>query len=153
MIFVKEMTVLKRVCDRKEEQVENIATFFFLLTSLRRWDDQRWWWRYMRKLFLLIIYITWCAVFHVGCGTRFTWRTAQCLHDNLYSTKDYLTIPLLPLTFNGCRQLACTEQMFRTYTISCHYQNLLKSQMRAKNYIQNYRIGWSCSQRGKGDGI
>lgn len=106
LFFVKEMTVLKRVCDRKEEQVENIATFFFLLTSLRRWDDQRWWWRYMRKLFLLIIYITWCAVFHVGCGTRFTWRTAQCLHDNLNSTKDYLTIPLLPLTFNGCRQLA-----------------------------------------------
>ena len=118
MIFVKEMTVLKRVCDRKEEQVENIATFFFFLTSLRRWDDQRWWWRYMRKLFLLIIYITWCAVFHVGCGTRFTWRTAQCLHDNLYSTKDYLTIPLLPLTFNGCRQLAwCFADVSYWYNI------------------------------------
>ena len=112
------MTVLKQVCDRKEEQVEKIATFLFLLTSLRRWDDQRWWWRYMRKLFLLIIYITWCAVFHVGCGTRFTWRTAQCLHDNLYSTKDYLTIPLLPLTFNGCRQLAwCFADVSYLYNI------------------------------------
>ena len=31
--FLKEITVLKRVCDRKEEQVEKIDTFFFLLTS------------------------------------------------------------------------------------------------------------------------
>ena len=39
MIFVKEMTVLKRVCDRKEEQVEKIDKFFFLLTSLAFADE------------------------------------------------------------------------------------------------------------------
>ena len=33
------MPVLKRVCDRKEEQVEKIATFFFLLISLAYVDD------------------------------------------------------------------------------------------------------------------
>ena len=31
--------MLKRVCDRKEEQVEMIATFFFLLTSLGYVDE------------------------------------------------------------------------------------------------------------------
>ena len=33
------MAVLKRVCDRKEEQVEMIATFFFLLTSIAYADE------------------------------------------------------------------------------------------------------------------
>ena len=37
--FAKEMAVLKRVCDRKEEQVEMIATFFFLLISLAYVDE------------------------------------------------------------------------------------------------------------------
>ena len=37
--FAKEVAVLKRVCDRKEEQVEMIATFFFLLISLAYVDE------------------------------------------------------------------------------------------------------------------